>query len=189
MPFPENQLSVEEVSRRLDNCSAPNSDELHSMGVMMLREIDERFIYLDSKANKLAGYCGAIVVFLVSTVREWSSTLDIYFVMNVVVAAVSILMAGVISLFATSVATANWLSPNDWFRSDFLARPSVELKKYWLLCMYATKQSYLAACDRKALLILRAQFLLSLAVGLLLVAVLLDAEMRLFVPLLDRACR
>ena len=176
MPFPENQLDIKEVNRRIDLCDAQMVNQLYDFGLSLLREIDQRFEYLDKKATSIAGFCGAIAALLVSTVCSWAGALDPCVVPVVLVAGGLTLVGSGLALWGTFISTQDWFSPNDWLREECF-KDSVELKRYWVTCIYKIRQTYRAECDRKAVWIERAEIALLVAEGLLLVA-LLDAAWR-----------
>src|SRR5689334_7568267 len=96
-----NQLNSQEVDNRLNLASPVVAAELYSLGAVMLAEIDRRFEYLDSKANKIAGYSGAIVALVVSTIGTWPKAIDPCLVPVVLTAALTALIAGGMALAAT----------------------------------------------------------------------------------------
>jgi len=176
MTLAKNQLDLHEVDDRLNSVCEPVTDHLYRFGLDLLTELDHRFEYLDRKATTIAGYSGAAVALLVSTIGTWPHAIDPYMVPVVLVAGVSALLAGGSALAATWMSDMYWFSPNDWIRKECLSSAE-ELKKYWIKCIYSYRQIYRDLCDAKAKWIDRAQNTFLLTTGLLLVA-LLDAAWR-----------
>jgi hypothetical protein len=169
MAMHSNQLDPEEVERRLDMASGETVTELLSLGTDILRELDERFEYLDSKATKIAGYSGAIVALIVSTIGTWPKAIDPRFVPVVLVAAMGALIAAGLALASTWPSELSTFSPNDWMRKELIRQPE-ELKKYWVSCIYANRQKYSQRCKEKAQLIEYSQFVLLMTAGMLLIS-------------------
>ena len=172
----ESQLTLREVNRRLDICQDAVAEEFYSFGLLMLREIDERFEYLDRKAMHVAAFCGAVVALVISSVGSWPRAVDPNVIPVVLFAAVFFLTAAGVALSATWVSNAVWFSPDDWLRADFLAHPK-DLKRYWIEVMYVVRESYFKECERKVSRIELAWYPVCVAAGMLLVA-LLDAALR-----------
>ncbi len=170
------QIDLNEVNRRLDNCSDAVADQYYAFGLMMIDEINARWEYLDAKASKAAGYCGAIVALLLSTSATWKQLVDPCMVPVVLTAAIISLYAAYTFFSATLLADAQWFSTRDWFCADYLNQPK-ELKKYWIQVMYFVRQSYLEQVNLKATKFFRGWLVLAFASGMLIVA------------LLDGACR
>jgi hypothetical protein len=168
----EDELDLNEVNRRLDACSDEFVREAYSFGLMMLDEINRRFEYLDKKATNLAGFAGAIAAILVSGLSGWSRALSPIMISVVLTAADIALIGAGIALLTTSISSAAWMSPQDWFRTDFLNKPAAELQRYWISCFYLARQSLRGSCDRKAAMINRAEYALMVAGVMLLIALL-----------------
>jgi hypothetical protein len=168
----EDELDIHEVNRRLDQCSDEFAREAYAFGLLMLEEINRRFEYLDRKATNLAGFSGAIAAILVSGLGGWSKALSPVMISVVLTAADIALVAAGIALLATSISGAGWMSPQDWFRSEFLKTPADELKRYWISCFYLVRQTVRASCERKASILNLAECTLMVAGLMLLVALL-----------------
>jgi hypothetical protein len=96
-----NQLDPEEVENRLDMAPPETVVELYALGVDILRGFDELFEYLDNKATKIAGYSGAIVALIVSTIGTWPKAIDPRMVPVILVAAMGALVAAGLAMSTT----------------------------------------------------------------------------------------
>jgi hypothetical protein len=172
--FSKNQLSEEEVSRRLQSYhSKPITDELYQFGEFLLREVVERFDFLDKKANTIAGYSGGIAALVVSTFDIWRKALSEWAVPIMFLAALAALVAAGFGLSSVALAQVDWFSPREWFHEDCL-EDAERMRKYRILTMYTIRQNHLAVVNAKADRVQWATSALWIAGGLLLLA-LLDA--------------
>ena len=173
MNIDANQLDLDEVNRRLDLATPGVTAELYSFGSALIAEVDRRFEYLDGKANRIAGYSGAIVAVIVSSIGTWPKAIDPSMVPVILFAAVAALVAGGMALVATQTTKLVSFSPNDWLREEYI-KDKEELTKYWVSCIYVNRQTYSDRCTQKAKWIELSQYAFLFAASMLLVA-LLDA--------------
>jgi hypothetical protein len=170
-----NQLSKKEVQRILGRKQlTATTDELYSFGLEMVKEASERYQRYDEKANKIAGYSGAIVALLVSEFSKWSGAIDWWAMPVVFGAALLGLISAALGLSAISLREIESPSPQDWIREDMLGNPD-RLRRYHILAMYVVRQSFIAQSERKAKRVQHAQWTL-VAAGAILLFVLLDAS-------------
>ena len=159
-------LTEREVNKRLDLAPSEVIDDLYSFGRAMLAEVDSRFEYLDQKANGIAGYSGAIVALIISTIGTWPKAVAPCMVPLVLAAALAALVAGGFALYATRTMDLSTFSANDWLREECI-KDRQAMTKYWVVCLFQYRQTYSDRCQKKAILIKKAQCSF-LAAGLML---------------------
>jgi hypothetical protein len=117
----ENQLTEEEVERRLLSCeNAEIMEELYSFGTVLVRQVVEDIQHVDSKAASMAAYSGAILTFLVSQ-QVWSITNQF--------AKYGTILAGLVAAAGLVLAVkARWLEEFEWFSQEDWLEASCEGK-------------------------------------------------------------
>lgn len=171
-------LDEQEVNGRL--CSYGDSkvtDELYNFGTMLVREMIDVNHHLDSKGTTLAGYSSSAVALLVATSSFWRPILDQWASGVVFVAATCAIIASILSLKAASLYTFKWFSDDEWLHKTYLDDPDT-LRRYRILTMHGIVDSHRDAADHKSDFLRIAQWALTLAGVLLLVALIDIAFLR-----------
>jgi len=128
--------------------SADTTSELFEFGKLLLPEEVDRAHWIDSKASTLAGFCGAVVALLLSTLSSWTPillTARSGLRACVFIGIIAVMFAGTLAFLAIFNRTFTWIDETDeWFpfasdKRDYLDYPE-QLKRFHILTMYnATK--------------------------------------------------
>jgi hypothetical protein len=170
-------LSEAQVTALLEGYDPPETTiALRDFGTRLVDEIIQRHDKLDSKAGALAGYSGAVVALLVSTIHDWRQELDSWAIVLVCAAALVAILSAGLALWAMAPRKFRWFSDEEWFPSVLLNQPEA-LQRYYLKVMHQTVSSHSKQAAAKAGLVRVAQLAL-VVVGTLLLAAFVDAASR-----------
>lgn len=172
----ENQLSMDEVKRRLALLGSDNSqilEEIYSFGQVLVRQVVEDIQNLDSKAAAMAAYAGGIVTLLVSS-GVWSTRIAMSSAKyGLVVAGVLTAISAVCAVRARTLQPFDWFSQSDWLRQECLENKNhFLLKQFRVVMMWQVINSWRNRHERKAKRINVAQYLLAASVCILAISLL-----------------
>ena len=133
------------IAERVTSYKAPRTTrELYEFGRLLLKEEVDRAHWIDSKAGTLAGFSGAVVALLLSTMSSWqpfllSATQPLRW--SVFVGVISVMAAGTCAFIAIFNRTFQWIDetkelfPFAEDNRDYLDFPE-QLKRFYVLTMY-----------------------------------------------------
>jgi len=146
------QLNLEEVKVRLQSYPDDKieiTNELYSFGDFLVKDATARVHEMDTKSFAIAGYAGATISVLFSTLALSKGLFDA-FCGALVVAAIAVLTNvawGAIS--AARPTSLHWFSDNEWIRSDCF-RSADMLRRYRVQCMWGIIRGHQDAAEVKA---------------------------------------
>jgi hypothetical protein len=172
-----NNLDEPEVARRLENYQPDETTaRLEEFGKRLLDEIVERHDRLDNKGGALAGFGGAVLALLVTTVKDWRQDLDSFGIATVLIAAVLTLIGAGFGLATMAPRRFAWFSDEEWFARELLDNTEA-LRRYHVQVTHGVVVSYRAQAARKAWLINAATILLVTG-GIFLLMAFFDALLK-----------
>ena len=160
-------------------------DELYNFGLLLLKEAAEDIRRLDTKAAAMAGYSGAVVTVLISSVSLWRGLLSPFATLFVFIAGLVAIVAVVMGVRVMALRRFDWFSADEWLEAGCLSDIE-KLKRYRVLATWQAWNSHKDAHSQKALLLRRTQWALVSTGILLLIAFIMAVWGNLPVFLLPR---
>jgi hypothetical protein len=169
---PDSRLTEGEVWRRLESCTKLDVvNELYSLGQSITKEVVDSIRVLESKAISFAAYGAGIITLLVSGSALWSKSVNQWVPWVVVSAALCALICTVFSVQAIILQRHENISADDWLKEKFLDS-ELDIKRYHILTMWGSMNSYLNVHDKKVAKIKYAQYFLIFSALILMIFLL-----------------
>jgi hypothetical protein len=168
-----NDLSPEDVKKRVDDYKGNGvTDELYSFGVMLLNEIGQRAVQIESKAATTLGWATGILAFL------WTQGQGVGALHKVVtLSAMAFALIAIILSFIALRVRGGWkgASDMDWFQESALTEDGDALKRFHIRSIHEARQAQKQITGTKANCVFWGQGFLLLAGVLMALGILFSA--------------